>query len=63
MAVGKNITRKKGKGKQYYFSFHFEAVGKNIKWEKEVGGRTFWRRKLRFKNCGGEAYQVVKRGK
>ena len=34
MAVGKNIT---GKGKQYYFSFHFEAFGKNIKWEKEEG--------------------------
>ena len=35
MAVGKNTTWKKGKGKQYHLPYNTEAVGKNIKW----GGR------------------------
>ena len=31
MAVGKNITWKKGKGMQYHLPFNIEAVWKNIK--------------------------------
>ena len=54
MAVGKNITRKKGKGKQYYFSFHFEAVGKNIKWEKEEGDVHFGEKNLDLKIVVGK---------
>ena len=34
MAVGINITWKKGKGKQYHIIYDIEAVGKNIRLEK-----------------------------
>ena len=35
MAVGKNITWKKGK--QYHLLYYIEAVRKNIKWGKGKG--------------------------
>ena len=38
MAVGKNITCKRGKGKQYRLPLYIKVVGKNIKWGRgEVG--------------------------
>ena len=40
--VGKNITLKKGKGKQYNLPYNIEAVGKNITWGKEEGDGNFW---------------------
>ena len=30
--VGKNITKEKGKGKQYHLPYDIEAVDKNIEW-------------------------------
>ena len=33
MAVGKNITCKKGNGEQYHLSLYIEAIWKIIKWE------------------------------
>ena len=51
MAVGKNITWEKGKGKQYRLSFNIDTVGKNIRWgkgkETENSGK-----KSRFKRKG-----------
>ena len=37
MAVGKNITWLKGKGKPYHLFCNIKAVGKNIKWGKGEG--------------------------
>ena len=37
MAVGKNTTLKKGKGKQYYLPFNIETAWKNIMWERGRG--------------------------
>ena len=37
MGVGKNITWKKGKGKQCHFPYNIMAVGKNIRGEEENG--------------------------
>ena len=41
MAVRKNITWKKGKGKQYHLPYNIEAIGKNIYWGKgmEISGK------------------------
>ena len=36
-SVGKNITWKKGKGKQYLLPFHIKAVGKYIKLGRKRG--------------------------
>ena len=47
MALGKNITWKKGN--QYHLPYNTEAAGKNIKWSR---GRTFWERKSRFDEIG-----------
>ena len=38
MAVGKNITWKKGKENQCHLPFNIEAVGKNIKILTKNGG-------------------------
>ena len=37
MSVGKNITRKKGKRKQYLLPYNIESVFKSIKWRKTDG--------------------------
>ena len=37
MAVGKNITWKRGKGKHYHLPYNIEAVGKNIKCRRREG--------------------------
>ena len=37
MALGKNITWKKEKGKQYYLPYNIEAARKNIKLGKGDG--------------------------
>ena len=37
IAMGKNITWKRGRGKQYHLPYIVESVGKNIKW-----GRGDW---------------------
>ena len=46
MALGKNITWKKGKGKQYLFPIIFSMLGRI-----SIGGRgrKLWGRKSRFK--------------
>ena len=50
MAVGKNLTwKKKGKGKQCHLPYNIEAIGKNIKWGKGEGVRTFRGRKSKLK--------------
>ena len=41
MAVGKNITSKKGKEKQYHLPYIIEAVWKNIEWGKGEGDGYF----------------------
>ena len=49
MAVGKDITLKKGK--QYHLPFNIEAVGKS--------DRNFGEENKILKSWGGEEYQVV----
>ena len=51
MAVGKNITWKRGKGKQYYLPYDIEDVGKNIKCGKWDG--YFGEENQDFKKWGG----------
>ena len=41
MAVGKNITCKKGEGKHYHLPYNIEAVGKDINWLKGEGNQDF----------------------
>ena len=53
----KNITWKKGKGKQFHLPYNNKAFGKNINWGR---GRKFWGRKIKiFENGGGEKYEAV----
>ena len=51
MAVGKNIKRKRGKGKQYHLPYNIKSVGKNIKLERgdleEILGK-----KIKIKKMG-----------
>ena len=49
MAVGKNITWTKGKGKQYHLSITLR-----------LSGRIFWVKNQDLKNGGGEEYQAVR---
>ena len=57
--MGKNITSKKGKSKQYHLPFDIKAVGKYIKRGRGEGGLKIRRRKSRLKNWGWEKNQVV----
>ena len=41
MAVGKNLSRKKGKGEAYHLFYNIKAVGKNIKLGRGVGDGHF----------------------
>ena len=60
MAVGKNITTKKWKGKAISYSLSYQGctVEKNIKWGKP--GTKILGNKIKIKkNGGGEEYQVT----
>ena len=59
-SVDKNITRKKGLGKQYHISYNIKAVGKNIKWGRGKGDGTFGEDLTKILKMGvGEEYQVI----
>ena len=53
MAVGKNITFKKGKGKKYRLPYDKKAVGKNIMWARGNGDGNFWEQNQDFFCKGG----------
>ena len=53
MAVGKNITWKKGR---YNLSYDIKAVEKNIKWGRGAGDRNFVEENQDKKNGDGEEY-------
>ena len=52
MAIGKNITQKKGTGVAYHIPYNTEAFWKNIKWLKGEGEVKFQERKLKLKRIG-----------
>ena len=47
--MGKNITSKMGKWKQYHLPHDIEAAEKNSKKERGEGGLKIWGRKSSFK--------------
>ena len=60
MAVGKNITWKKGEGKQYHLPFNIEAVEGRISSEKEGKETESFGKKIKILNNGdGDEYEVV----
>ena len=54
MAVGKNITWKKGKGKQYHLPCNIRVIGKNIKWGRGKEGGNFEEENKDLKPWGWE---------
>ena len=54
MAVGKNITWKKRKGKQNHLPYNIKAAGKNIKWGRGEGDGNFGVENQDIKNVRGE---------
>ena len=58
MAVGKNIKRKRGKGKQYHLPFNIKSVGKNIKFERGDLNESFGE-EIKIKKGRWEEYQVA----
>ena len=52
MALGKNITLKKGKEEQYHLPYNIKAVRKNIKWGREEGDGNFEEENPDFKIWG-----------
>ena len=54
MAMGKNISWKKGKGKHYHFSCNIKVVGKNIKWGRGEGDGYFGEENQDLKNGVGK---------
>ena len=50
--LGKNITWKKGKEKQYHLPYNIKAVGKDIKWGRGEWDGHFRAENQDFKNMG-----------
>ena len=59
MAVGKNITWKKGKRKQYNLPYNIQAIWKNIKWGRGKEDGNFWKNMKILENGSGEEHKVV----
>ena len=52
MALGKNITWKRRKEKQYHLPYNIKAVGKNMTMGRGEGDRHFWEENQDFKTWG-----------